>query len=68
MRMNERGWRPAEIAEIQNHLTNKSWTEIDASEVPHGRRWSERPGRIKQNAVASSRLDCVFKDVRKSLE
>ena len=27
--MNEAGWRPAELAEIQNHLTNKSWTEID---------------------------------------
>ena len=55
MRMNEKGWRPAELAEIQNHLTNKSWTEIDASEVPAGRRlvrmtWAyktKRSGKLK---------------------
>ena len=55
MRMNESGWRPAELAEIQNHLTNQSWTEIDASEVPHGRRlvrmtWAyktKRSGKLK---------------------
>ena len=55
MRMNEAGWRPAELAEIQNHLTNKSWTEIDASEVPRDRRlvrmtWAyktKRSGKLK---------------------
>jgi hypothetical protein len=55
MRMNEAGWRPAELAEIQNHLANKSWTEIDASEVPKDRRlvrmtWAyktKRSGKLK---------------------
>eukprot|EP00965_Chrysotila_dentata_P138341 4575734-Pleurochrysis_carterae.AAC.1 len=31
------GWTAAERAEIENHRSNGSWTEIDRSQVPHDR-------------------------------
>ena len=55
MRMNEQGWTAAELSELENHRTNHSWTEIDASEVPADRRlvrmtWAyktKRSGKLK---------------------
>ena len=38
MRANEKGWTAAESDELANHRTNRSWSEIDRSQVPHGRR------------------------------
>eukprot|EP00965_Chrysotila_dentata_P053360 1770605-Pleurochrysis_carterae.AAC.1 len=31
------GWSAAERAEIANHMSNRSWTYIDRSDVPPGR-------------------------------
>ena len=38
MALDEASWRPAELAELENHRTNGSWTEIDFSDVPMHRR------------------------------
>jgi type IV secretory pathway VirB10-like protein len=38
MATDEKSWRPAELAEIENHRTNGTWTEVDFSAVPTDRR------------------------------
>jgi hypothetical protein len=38
MTIDESNWRPAELTEIENHLSNGTWTEIDYSDVPRDRR------------------------------
>eukprot|EP00966_Prymnesium_polylepis_P135596 3134458-Prymnesium_polylepis.1 len=37
MAIDESNWRPAEL-EIENHLSNGTWTEIDYIDVPRDRR------------------------------
>jgi hypothetical protein len=38
LRANEKGWLAAENDELENHRANRSWSEVDRSQVPHGRR------------------------------
>ena len=38
MTLDQVGWTKAEETEIANHISNGSWTEIDQSEMPRGRR------------------------------
>ena len=38
MAIDESNWKPAELTEIENHLSNGTWTEIDYSDVPRDRR------------------------------
>ena len=58
--MDREGWTASELAELENHRSNHSWTEIDRSDVPAGRRlvrliWVYK---VKRNGKLKSRL-CV---------
>ena len=60
MDQDEEGWRPSEIKEIKAHRRNGSFTEIDRSELPKGRRlvrmtWAYK---TKRDGTKKSRL-CV---------
>lgn len=60
MGMNRHGWLEAEHKELKAHRRNNSWTELDRSELPSGRRlvkmtWAYK---TKRNGTLKARL-CV---------
>ena len=59
-RRDRNGWKESEAAELTNHESNKSWTLIDRSDLPPGRKlvrliWVYK---VKRNGKLKSRL-CV---------
>ena len=60
MSMDEEGWRPSEVKEIKAHRRNETFSEIDRSELPKGRKlvrmtWAYK---TKRDGTKKSRL-CV---------